>query len=122
MNQRVGFIEHKGKEIFFIDYSNLQGQEYLDFSLSIADIALSSGKTNQLLLIDFTGSLITREVSAAHKELTRKTHHLYKHLAFVGMDPLRRILANAALSFVTNKVRLFKTLEEAKDWLVEVSK
>jgi len=119
VNERVKFVEHKGKQIFFIDYSKLHGQEYVDVSKSVVWEAESLHKKNMLLLIDFTNSLITKEVSVVHKDITARTHHLFDFIAMVGMDPLRRILSNTALIFVTNKVRFFKTMEEAKDWLVE---
>lgn len=122
MNPRYCFFEHQGQEILLLDYSNLQGQEYVDFSRKVLEETLTFTKNNMLLLIDTTDSLIHREVSEVHKELTKKTQHLFKHIAFVGMDPLRRILSNAALGMVTKKIRFFQTREEAKNWLAAMVK
>ena len=121
MNPRYRFFEHKGQQILLLDYSKLQGQEYVDFSRSIIGETLAIGQQDMFLLIDATDSLISREVSEVHKEITEKTQHLFKHIAFVGMDPLRRILSNMALSIVTKKIRFFQTREEAQDWLVQVA-
>lgn len=120
MSNRLRFLTHNGKEIFFIDYSSLRGRDYLDLVYQSLKVIEASGKKDIRLLIDLTNSLSTREVAEAQAEVTRQAKPLVKKITVVGMDPLKRILANVVMNVISDKsFRFSKTLEEGKDWLAE---
>ncbi|QTA85302.1 STAS domain-containing protein [Desulfonema magnum] len=49
----------------------------------------------------------------------RQTDDSVKAAAVVGIRGLQEILFNGVLRFTKRKMRLFNSIEEAKDWLVK---
>ena len=114
------WIEHKGKRIFFADYSNFKDfelfKEEVDYSTSIT---IQEPEDSIRLLVDVTGTLGLPETVDYIQESANKDKENMKKTAVVGVTGYRRIFLRAVVQFTRMAVKSFDTLDEAKDWLVE---
>jgi hypothetical protein len=122
MEQRATFIEHKGKEIYYVDYSNLKNND--EFISVIAQTNAyreklkALGRKDLLMLVDISGSYVYGEVLESIKRSGKITKELTAREAVVGITGSKRILLKIVQTVTNMNFRTFDTLEEAKDWLV----
>jgi hypothetical protein len=114
------WIEHKGKKIFFADYSNFTNLESLKAEVDYAtSITINEPKDSILLLVDVSGTLGDSELVDCIKESAQKDDDNMKKVAVVGVSGYRQIFLRAVIKFIRLSVKTFDTLEDAKDWLAE---
>ena len=117
------FIEYKGKEIYFVDYTHIKStEEFLKVikgTNAFREKVKADGKRNILMLVDVTGSYIYGEALDAIKMSARITKELTSKEAVVGVTGAKKILLRITQLFAGMQLRPFDTLEEAKDWLIE---
>ncbi len=115
------WIEHKGKQILFSDYSNL-GAEELIAVVREADATFSEYQHNPpgslLTLVDFENSVASKEVVNTLKTSAMLWRPLYKKQAVVGLEPLHNVFLRAVNKFTDLEFLPFKTRKAALDWLV----
>jgi hypothetical protein len=122
MEQRARFIEHKGKQIYYVDYSNLKNNE--EFMSVIAQTNAyrekikAQGRKDLLMLVDISGSYVYGEVLESIKRSGKITKELTAREAVVGITGSKRILLKIVQTVTNMNFRTFDTVEEAKDWLV----
>jgi hypothetical protein len=116
----VSYIQHKGKKIMFIDYTQCKtSKETLDVLETVRQEYL---KTDEMIisLNDFRdaygSSEFMKKASELGKELFDK--RTYKTAA-IGVTGIKKILVNAYNAFMKNKLYIFNTREEALEWLVK---
>ena len=114
---RYSIIQHKGKEILYVDYQGLQAQEVVKIMDEATDFALEQNRP-MLRLSNMTDVYAVKEVVEKAKESGKKTHHLTIKRAAVGITGAKKVLFNAFNRFTGNDARAFSDLEAAKDWLV----
>jgi hypothetical protein len=116
------FIEHKGKLIYYVDYSNIKtNEEFLHVirqSNAFRERARNEGKRDLLMLVDLTGSFVYGEVLEEIKKAGKITKEITAREAVVGITGGKRILLKIVQSITNMNLHVFDTVEEAKDWLV----
>ena len=118
---RSKWIEHKGKKIFFQDFSNL----YYDTEAIKRELeqvqaeVLTHPKDSLLILSDFRGTNITSELMPIMNEASAKTKDHAHKTAVLGVTGIKRALADLLTSFTGQKLKYFNTEYAAKDWLIE---
>jgi len=120
MSDRVKLIQYKGKEILFVDYRNLGGEDYLRVISEFRDklrAELSMGKDNILYLVDITDSVTGNEQYRMQIDLARDFHKNIKAVAVIGVEGFKRFFVNIASRILTN-MQVFNDEVQAKDWLV----
>lgn len=119
MKNRTIFIEHKGKELVFLDYSNIKRAEEYTEAMEETDKEFFSHGTdpkNNLTLINVTDSIMCVEVMSEASKLRAKIGGKDLLVAIVGVtSKLQRVMVNA----FSDNFFLADSLEEAKDWLIE---
>ena len=118
MSERRKMIVHNNRMIIFIDYSNLQGAEYLRVvEESIRDSSKSD--TERLVLVNAAGSVMNKNVLKALKKLSAKTSDNISKIAIVGLDltGVQKFFMVTVTSLSRADVRPFDTQEEALEWL-----
>ncbi|MBN1181342.1 MAG: hypothetical protein JXB49_03580 [Bacteroidales bacterium] len=117
----ISKIEHKGKEIFFIDYDGCANEEEMVAILKKAQQEILKEQPGYLQLTNLKNAFATSNFMNEAKKVARETPRTAKKRAIVGVDnPARKILLQAYnLIIGSNGMKPFNTLEEAKDWLVE---
>ncbi len=111
MDDRIHFIEHEGKQILLMDASQVSAQQML--------LLLEHARESVLILADLTGAKIDRTVATRIKEVLTLDRPFVKKTAWVGAENIPHALMESFHSFSQREIVLFKTREEAMDWLVE---
>ena len=119
MDDRIHFVEHKGKRILLLDFSRANAHEMqllLEYvRITVAQHAHESGVT----LDDFTGSEVDHAVATRIKEVLTLDRPFVKKTAWVGAESIPKAFMENFHSFSQRDIVKFKTREEAMDWLVE---
>jgi hypothetical protein len=117
--ERLRFIKHKGHAIYLIDFTNCEPKELLLLLDQVrADIARHE-PGSVLTLADFTGAQIDKTVATRLKEVLVLDKPFVKRSAWVGTESLPHIFYEHFKSFSQRDLPIFKTREEAMDFLVE---
>jgi hypothetical protein len=122
MSQGAQFIEYKGKQIYYVDYSNIKtNPEFLAIikqTNAFREKIKSEGKRDLLMLVDFSGSYVFGEVLEEIKKAGKITKELTLREAVVGITGGKRILLKIVQKITNMNISVFDTVEEAKNWLV----
>jgi hypothetical protein len=118
MDDRIRFIEHKGKQILLADCSHCTAEELETMSRLVPSYVTAEPKGSVLLLADFTGAQFERSaIERLKRDIVLDRPHL-KRSAWVGTETLPHIFYEHLKSFSQRDLPTFKTREEAMDWLV----
>jgi len=118
LDERLHFIKHKGHAIYVIDLSHCAAKEVLVLlDLIRADISRHE-PGSLLILTDFEGAQIDKEVATRAKKLLVLDRPYVKRSAWVGTESLPHVFYENFKSFSQRELPTFKTREEAMDWLV----
>ncbi len=116
--ERIRFIEHRGKRILLIDVSHCSGDELATLVRLVPTYVTSEPLGSVLLLADFTGAEFDRIAIDRLKESTVFDRPHLKRSAWVGIETLPKVFYEHIKSFSRRDLPTFKTREEALDWLV----
>ena len=117
MEDRIRFVEHKGKNILLVDISNCTAEEVAITSRLVPSYVASQPKGSVLLLADFTGSKFDKAAVEVLKQSTVYDRPHLKKSAWVGVEALPKVFYDNLRSFSQRDLPVFKTREEALDWL-----
>jgi hypothetical protein len=118
MDDRIRFIEHKGKQILLADCSHCSAEELETMSRLVPSYVTAEPKGSVLLLADFTGAQFERSAIERLKRDTVLDRPHLKRSAWVGTETLPHIFYEHLKSFSQRDLPTFRTREEALDWLV----
>jgi hypothetical protein len=118
---RSKWIEHKGKKIFFQDFSGLlYDTDALKKELTQVQAEVISHPKNSLLILsDFRDTHITNEMMPILNASSAKTKDHVKRTAVLGVIGVKRMLADLLTRLTGQPLRYFDSEVVAKDWLVE---
>lgn len=120
---RASFVEYKGKQIYFINYTNIKSET--DFMAAIRETnefrkkVMLDGKKDLLMLVDFTNSYVLGDVLKELKRSAAETKPITKKSAVVGITGSKKVLLNIVNSVTHIGSKPFDTIEEAKEWLIK---
>lgn len=116
----VQWITHNGKQILFSDYSGLKGSDYNDAVKSSAEM-LKSASDKTLVLVDVRGAMIDATAALYAKSLGEVFAEKTEKIALVGVSGMKEMLLEAYNHFTghADQQKIFQSLDEAKDWLVQ---
>ena len=119
---RVELINHNGKEIVALDFSNVNVNEKEIMKISVEKakgIIASKPQKSVLVLTNLTNTGFDLEVSGIMKEYANHNTPYVKASALVGVSGLQKIILNAVKKLTGREYYLFDKKEEALDWLVK---
>jgi hypothetical protein len=114
------WITHKGRKIFFADYSNFSGQyDLLKAEIDhVTAIVLGEPKNSVALLVDVRETPGTPEnVDLLKTSALACKPHVPK-TGVVGVTGYRRMIMRTISKLSGMPLMAFETPDEAKDWLV----
>ena len=117
MHDRIRFINHKGKQILFVDFSNCPAKEVEKIARAAPDYIIVQPRDSVLVLSDFTGAAFDRDALRTMKESAVFDKPFVKKSALIGTQSLPREFHEAITSYSRRELLIFKTREEALDWL-----
>jgi hypothetical protein len=121
---RIRKISYKGKEIIYIDFSNLNSinevSTILDILHSVPSTLASLPENSALTLTNVEGTFFNREVLTEFKDNQTKIKPYLKKAAVIGIHGLQKIAYDAVAAIsMDHNMKNFNTEIAAKDWLVE---
>ena len=117
-HDRLHFIKHKGQAIYVTDFSDCTAKEMLLLlDLVRADVSRHA-PGSVLILTDFTGAEIDKQVATRAKEVLVHDRPYVKRSAWIGIESLPHVFYEHFKSFSQRELPTFKTREEALEWLV----
>jgi hypothetical protein len=119
--ERVHLIEHRGKSIVFLDFTNIKNPaEGPGIIAGVKEFFARQPPTQQLrTLTDVTGSHYDARTLEALKDLAAHNKPYVGVAAAVVNTALHRVAMNLAAMFARRKFTAFASRDQALDWLVE---
>ena len=118
-DERLRFIQHKGREIFLIDFSHCSEKELLLLIEQVRSIVSRQAPGSVLTLADFTGAQVDKKVATRMKEVLVLDRPYVKRSAWVGTESMPKVFYENIKSFSQRDFPAFQTREEAMEWLVK---
>lgn len=117
--ERIQFVEHKGKQILLIDFTDCTPQEVMVISTAVRDVVRRQPKGSVLALADFTGAQFSKDAVTRIKEVTTVDAPYVKRAAWVGTGSMPEAYFKAIQTFSTREFVPFESRAEALEWLVK---
>ena len=115
MHERIRFIDHHGKRILLVDLSNCSADEVEEIVRRVPDYITVQPRGSVLVLTDFSGAAFDRDALRAMKETAVFDKPFVKKSALIGTEDLPSSFYDELYS--QRDLLIFKTREEALDWL-----
>ena len=116
--ERVRFVEYQGSQILLIDCTQCGPAEMAGVFREAQRYITVQPLGSVLTLADFTGAEFDKKVADQMKLAATYDRAYVKRSAIVGADSLPDVYYRNLLSFSARDFPVFKTREEALDWLV----
>ena len=117
MHERIRFIDHHGKRILLVDFSNCPADEVEKIARAVPDYVTVNPRGSVLVLTDFTGAVFDRDAVRAVKETAVFDKPFVKKSALTGTEDLPASFYDELKNYSRRELLMFKTREEALDWL-----
>jgi len=114
---RVYYFQNKGKEILYIDYSNLKADEIVDVLIKAKEQLISKPKNSVLTLTNFEGTRFNSDTLNHFKQQSQETKEYVKAGAVIGITGLQKVAYDVVSKFAKLDLTLFDSKEEALSWL-----
>ena len=79
MHDRIRFINHEGKKILLVDFSDCPANEVEEIARAVPEYVTVNPPGSVLVLTDFTGAAFDRDALLAMKETTVSTSPLLRN-------------------------------------------
>lgn len=116
--QRVRYIEHRGKRILLADVSNCTPEQLSECIDAVPKHVTQQPEHSVLLLADFTGAQFTKESIQKLKIAAAFDQPHVAKAAWVLSDNLPKVLLESIRTFSAREIPTFSTRDEAMDYLV----
>jgi hypothetical protein len=123
MNERIQWIQHKGKRILFVDASNLHEEDKFLKLLEDAEAEIVVQPKGHAILTLFysPNSLVTKAIADRSKQVfaNAKAKGIPTGpTAWVGSSGFQKAVVSAMQYFI-KEIHIAESIEAAKDWLAE---
>jgi hypothetical protein len=118
MEDRIRFIEHRGKQILLLDYSRATALEMMLVLEQVRAVVARHARGSLVTLADFTGAVVDHDVAMKIKEVLTLDRPFVKKTAWVGAESIPHAFMANFHTFSQREIVTCKTREEAMDWLV----
>ena len=117
MEERIRFIDHQGKRVLLVDFSNCPAREVERITRLVPDHVTVQPRGSVLVLTDFTRAAFDRDALWAMKETAVFDKPFVKKSALIGTETLPKDFYEDMTRFSRRELPIFKTREEALAWL-----
>jgi hypothetical protein len=105
VDERIRFIEHKGKQILFLDFSLATALQMLPLLQRVQTTVAQHGPKSVLILADYEGAEIDGKVAMKIKEVLALDRPFVKKAAWLGTEHIPHAPAKTSTSFPSAKLR-----------------
>lgn len=117
--ERIKFIQHKGAEILYLDFSGCQVTEIFPLVARAKSIIASRPPQSLLTLTNVANAQQNDAVNQQMKIFTAHNKAYVKAAAVVGIEGLKKIVLDTIVQISKRDIHPFETIEQAKNWLAE---
>jgi hypothetical protein len=118
---RLSFVNHKGHDILVVDFSHCSAREMLALMEQVRVLVARHKPGTLLTLADFNHAEIDKKVATRMKEVLTLDRPYVKRSAWVHAESVPHVFYENIKSFSQRDIPIFKTREEAMNWLVSGS-
>jgi hypothetical protein len=119
MSERLRFIEHAGKQIMFLDFTNCSHDETMHLLAEIQATVEEHPRGSLLVLADFHGAQFDRAIATRIKEVLVLDRPFVKRSAWIGTETVPKIFHDNFEHFSQRDLPMFPSREEALEFLVK---
>ena len=118
---RSEWIEHKGKKIFYQNFSkNFYNSAAVKAELAeVQKVVMSQPPGSTLVLSDFRDTNVGSDLLSAMNAASAATKAYVHKTAVLGVTGMKRRLADLLTAITGQPLKYFDDIESAKDWLAE---
>ena len=118
---RSKWIEHKGKKIFYQDFSALfyNADAVKEELNAVQEVVLKEPMNSVLVLSSFKDTQIGSNLMSVLNDASAKTKDHVRKTAVLGVTGFRRTLGDMLTRLTGQQLKYFEYEEEAKNWLVQ---
>lgn len=116
---RIRFVTHRDRQILLLDFTNCSADEVAALSESAPDIVTNEPQHSLLVVADFSGAEFDRDAIERIKVAMAIDRLHIKRAAWVLTENLARTLFESIRNFTARDVPVFRTREEALDYVIE---
>lgn len=112
-------ISHNGKTIVYLDFSNMRDKdEIMKLENDGAEYIRRQSPKSVLTLTNMDGMFFNNDIKKFFEEVVKGNAPYVKVGAVIGLNGLISIMYNTFIRMTGRNIRLFKSKEEAMDFLV----
>lgn len=119
MDDRIRFIEHGGRQILLLDFSNATAEEMMPLLKLVRATVAEQDRGSVLVLAKYDGAEIDHDVAMKIKEVLTLDRPFVKKSAWLGTEKIPHAYMENFHSFSQREIVTFKSQEEALEWLVK---
>jgi hypothetical protein len=119
VDERIRFIEHKGKQILLLDFSLATAAQMIPLLMQVRTTVALHGPKSLLILANYEGAEIDDKVAMKIKEVLALDRPFVKKAAWLGTEHIPRALSENFHIFSQRETATFRTQREGLDWLVQ---
>ena len=120
MDDRVRWLDYKGKRVLLSDLSNLRGQELVDVAEETERVIFEHGKKDILSLVDVTDAHVFGPSLGVLKKVRQNLYPYALKTAVIGISGAKAVLLQAVDKVTKGREsKVFRTRKEAMEYLVE---
>ena len=118
---RSTWIEHKGKKIFYQDFSkHFYNSAAVRAELEeVQKVVTSQPKDSVLVLSDFRDTSVGSDLLSSMNAASAATKSYVRRTAVLGVTGMKRKLADLLTALTGQPLKYFDDIESAKDWLAQ---
>ena len=117
--ERIRYITHHGAQVLRVDFTHCHAAESEAIVLAIPGFVTSKPPGSVLLLVDFTGALLSHEAIRAMQQIAITNKPYVKRSAWIGTATLPESLRRELSDYSRREFPTFPTLVDALEWLVK---
>ncbi|MBU0992957.1 MAG: hypothetical protein KJ737_10735 [Proteobacteria bacterium] len=121
--KKIQRITHKGKNIFFADYSSYKNREDKENILETLNETMAIMKqqpqNSALMLTDVTNIFLEKDLSDQFTEMVEHNKPYVKKSAVIGVSGFKKSIHNIMMALTGRQIKIFPDIDAAKDWLTE---
>ncbi|HUL59481.1 MAG TPA: hypothetical protein VLU43_09415 [Anaeromyxobacteraceae bacterium] len=117
--KRPRFIDHRGKQILYLNLAHASPGEQAASLESAAEAMAPAADGSVLLLVDVTGSIENARIDEDLGRFGAAAGTKLRARAVVGATGLRRLTFERNRAAFSGEAALFDDVEPARDWLAE---
>ncbi len=116
--ERAKEITHKGKRIFFMDFSNISKKEEITEIIEFSKKYIRSKPANSLYTLTTIANMhFNNEIKETFTDFVKGNKPYVKAGSVVGISGMQTIVYNAVMKISGRNLKALGSVEHAKDWL-----